>query len=296
MALHGGVSPELVQKCTAKAGKFSSCLDKKTGDSTVWADPHDGRGFIPSGRGPSVKMFGMDIARDFLMSNNLKGIFRGHEQVDEGYSRMTSGKDYFVSTVFSAADYVGLFCNNDENRPAWDRRMFSFGGVGNDGAVVFADLRDGDITPIRIPASDTRKYAAGFTGAQCDREFSLMERSAEPEDTLEGYMRQNHQDLDHVNHSCSLGQTEKDSLKKQVRKTLTTSKNKEFEARKLIDLQGEALVHGESAEICKSIEKDKITLEVYNELVGTDEETLENDIITRENELEADVDAEVDAV
>ena len=75
-----------------------------------------------------------------------------------------------------------------------------------------------------------------------------------------------------------------------MRKVLSTAVNQEFEARKFIDLQGEALIHGENVEICKSMKKDHITQQVYNELRGTDEETLENDMKTREVELEnADV-------
>ena len=298
MALHGGISPELVQKCTGKAGKFSSCLDQRTGWSTQWADPHDRKGFIDSPRGVPVKMFGMDIAEEFLKSNDLLGMFRGHEQEDAGYV-MRKSKGRFVATVFSAADYVGLFCVNAGKVPAWDRGMFSYPGENNYGAIALLDLTDGSVSPVVMTAMGTRTLAARFTGARCPGGFSLMEDSQVSQDSkskLQSFMLQNHQDLDHGNHSCSLGQTEKDSLKEQVRKTLTTSKNKEFEARKLIDLQGEALVHGESAEICKSIEKDKITLEVYSEMVGTDEETLENDIITREHELEVDADAEVGTV
>ena len=51
MAMHGGLSPELKIACSGKGGRFSECLTKTVGQSSVWPDLHDGKGFIPSTRG-----------------------------------------------------------------------------------------------------------------------------------------------------------------------------------------------------------------------------------------------------
>ena len=62
MAMHGGLSPELKSACSGKGGRFSECLTKDVGHTSVWADPHDGDGFIPSRRGGDFHQFGMDVA------------------------------------------------------------------------------------------------------------------------------------------------------------------------------------------------------------------------------------------
>ncbi|CAK9118682.1 unnamed protein product [Durusdinium trenchii] len=253
---------------------------------SAWADPHKGNGWIPSHRGEYIYEFGMDEAKAFLQSNGLKGIFRGHEQVQKGHTSMVYD-GYYVTTVFSAADYVGTFCRGQE--PPW---MFGAAGEGNSGAFVLVDLTDGTVTHQAMSGSKTRALAAQFTGAKCHG--SWLETGSHQSRSIESFMQENHKRLAHGNTSCTLDQTEVDSFKEEVRKILSTSKDQasqEFEARKLIDLQGEALTHGESIEICRSMKKDHITLEVYNELRGTDEEILENDIKVREIELEeSDVD------
>ena len=67
---------------------------------------------------------------------------------------------------------------------------------------------------------------------------------------------------------------------------MDTRKDQEFEARKLVDLQGEALVGQEdSFEVCRSMKKDQLTLEVYKQLRGPDEQVLEEDIEVRAHEL-----------
>ena len=68
---------------------------------------------------------------------------------------------------------------------------------------------------------------------------------------LEGFIEENHKRIKRLGDgnfdSCSL---EKDE-RAEAHQILGSSKNREFEARKLIDLQGEALTHGENLEICK---------------------------------------------
>ena len=296
MAMHGGLSPELMSACSGKGGRFSECLTKHVGYTAVWADPHDGYGFYPSRRGPQFSTFGMDVARAFLESNNLRGIFRGHEQVEKGWVQKEQD-GYFVATVFSAADYVGLFCPYDKRPPGWDKEMFSEPGEGNLGGIVVVDLAEGSHAFQRIGASKTREIAAKFTKAQCKKGFSLLESQSEspPKVTLESFIEDKRKSIKRFgdgNHgngdlvSCSLDKDETEAVKEETRQILANAENREFEVRKLIDLQGEALIHGENLEICKAMKKDKVMLEVYNELDGTDEKILEFDIETREHELE----------
>ena len=293
MALHGGLSPELESACTGKDGRFSECLTKDIGQTTVWPDPHTGEGYIKSRRGRKIQKFGMDLAEAFLKSNNLKAMFRGHEQVKAGYEMKTKG-EYVVTTVFSAADYTGMFCI-DGQQPAWDKKMFSTPGQGNYGAMVLVDRKTGNVKLQKLSPRRSRKLASKFTGASCEWGSGLLQES-QPESpaskgTLESFIEENHKHIKHLrgsSDSCSLEKVETESLKEEARQILRNSEDREFEARKLIDLQGEALTHGENLEICKAIQKDKITLEVYNELDGTDEKILETDIETREDELEAE--------
>eukprot|EP00438_Fugacium_kawagutii_P010621 Skav201641 [mRNA] locus=scaffold3087:82376:83353:+ [translate_table: standard] len=168
MAMHGGISQEFVEACSGKAGRFESCLNQTIGDDLVWPDPHEGDGFVESHRGEGIYKFGMDIAEDFLQSNGLTTIFRGHEQVNEGYTIHSRGK-YSVVTVFSAADYVGLFCDRS-SLPPFDRRMFSAPGEGNDGAIFLQEVTGNgsvDSRPVPMSASETRRLARDFTGATC---------------------------------------------------------------------------------------------------------------------------------
>lgn len=160
--MHGGISPEFVNACTGKAGRFGGCLDRKVGSTTVWADPHTGNGFIESERGSEYHQFGMDKAKAPLQSNELKGIFPGHEQVEDGSRVQSSDDGYFVMTVFSAADYIGVFCRGLWSGPPW---LYSTRGQGNKGAFVLATSTDGSAVSEEMSGRETRALAANFTGA-----------------------------------------------------------------------------------------------------------------------------------
>lgn len=70
----------------------------------LWNDPSEILGFTPSNRGPKVKEFGPNIVNEFLMTNNLKRIVRGHEFFEEGYKWWFDGK---LLSIFSCPRYVG---------------------------------------------------------------------------------------------------------------------------------------------------------------------------------------------
>ena len=144
-------------------------MTKDIGQTTVWPDPHTGEGYIKSQRGRKIQKFGMDLAEAFLKSNNLKAMFRGHEQVKAGYEMKTKG-EYVVTTVFSAADYTGMFCI-DGQQPAWDKKMFSTPGQGNYGAMVLVDRETGEAELEKLSPRRSRALASKFTGASCEWDF-----------------------------------------------------------------------------------------------------------------------------
>ena len=65
LRLYGGRGARPSKPCTGKDGRFSECLTNDIGETTVWADPHDGKGYIDSHRGYGIKKFGMDVAEAF---------------------------------------------------------------------------------------------------------------------------------------------------------------------------------------------------------------------------------------
>ena len=86
MATHGGISPSFVRACSNQRGNFRKCLSQGIGAEMVWADPHEGSGWAASPRGAGAWRFGRDIALQFLYSNGLKRLLRGHEQMAKGIS------------------------------------------------------------------------------------------------------------------------------------------------------------------------------------------------------------------
>eukprot|EP00438_Fugacium_kawagutii_P035455 Skav216636 [mRNA] locus=scaffold1255:147905:154122:+ [translate_table: standard] len=268
VAMHGGISPSFVKKCSGKAGRFGSCLDRTIGESLVWADPHDGDGFIESNRGPGRRRW-RRCARGEAAGGNRR--HRPQDVIDE------FGK--FTGKAASAMQSTGV------SRKA-SKAVINL--EGNDGAIFLLDI-GGSSEPfsqaLNMSGSKARKLARDFTGATC-RGGGLIETS-QTISSLESFIEENHKHLHHGNSSCSLDQEEAANFQEEVRRALTSSNDPEFEARKLIDLQGEALVHGmqESSFICKSMMKDHLTLKVYKELQVADAEVLEHDIETRRDEL-----------
>ncbi|CAE7433927.1 PPP2CB [Symbiodinium sp. CCMP2456] len=178
MATHGGISPSFVRACSYQGGNFHQCLSQGVGTEMVWSDPHEGDGWATSPRGKTKYRFGRDLALQFLRSNGLKRLLRGHEQMANGISTMwldTKG-EYAVQTVFSAADYVGTFCvhkrtNRPLRIPAWDPQMFNAGGHRNLGGMMVIDnsfvSTRFDFHEFRLSGKEARKLAKEFTGAHC---------------------------------------------------------------------------------------------------------------------------------
>ncbi|CAE7846362.1 PP2A5 [Symbiodinium microadriaticum] len=148
----------------------------------VWADPHEGSGWAASPRGAGAWRFGRDIALQFLYSNGLKRLLRGHEQMAKGISTiwLDTKSEYAVQTVFSAADYVGTFCvdkttNRPLRLPAWEPQMFNGGGQRNHGGMMVVDHSAGSRMNFHeciLSGKEARKLAKTFTGAHCHHAVS----------------------------------------------------------------------------------------------------------------------------
>jgi len=310
MALHGGLTSEFVNACQGVAGDFHKCLTWENGKNTRWADPFDGKEkFRESRRGPGIEDFSGQVAYEFLESNGLKRLFRGHTAEANGHRlfEMRSSVDVkAIHTVFSAADYVGVLCITRNRkplvRPSWDRHsakpMLSGPGMNNLGGIMFVDHLDiGDATYAvqLMRGDDARREALQFTGANCQHPKkikitwgpSLLEKGEEPEEEVE--------ELE-AEMACFEPLTSEEAAAHEdfVRETLANASNMEFEARKIIDMQGEALVcdkdpHEEETVNCKTLARDKITMKVYAEMANSSLEILTGDIDHREAVIEEDI-------
>jgi serine/threonine-protein phosphatase PP1 catalytic subunit len=80
-------------------------IRKEESFSYLWNDPSKRPGITTSTRGSTVKEFGPDIVDEFLKTNKLKRIIRGHTALENGYKWWFDGK---LLSLFSCPDYVGL--------------------------------------------------------------------------------------------------------------------------------------------------------------------------------------------
>lgn len=100
LCVHGGIASGL-EHVSQIAGLPSPDLnpDDPMAFQLLWNDPRDMiEGFVPSVRGEGAFYYGNDVTQQFLQTNSLKGIIRGHEVVD-GFREDMDGK---VITIFSS--------------------------------------------------------------------------------------------------------------------------------------------------------------------------------------------------
>ena len=111
LCLHGGIGPNLttidqISNLHRPIEEFGNSII----DSILWSDPApDPRItlYSPSSRGSGF-YFGEKALCDFLNSNNVDIIIRGHECISDGISSLFQ---YHLITVFSASNYCGLVGN-----------------------------------------------------------------------------------------------------------------------------------------------------------------------------------------
>lgn len=109
--VHGGLSPYLnsVESLLDLPMPFSTYFNNQMISDLVWSDPVDTvSGFQLNHRG-SGQIFGPDVVANFLKSNNLKVMLRGHQCTLAGYKPFAN---LLGVTVFSSSNY----CNNINNK------------------------------------------------------------------------------------------------------------------------------------------------------------------------------------
>lgn len=105
ICVHGGPCPDLasIQTLTSIQRPISN-FDDPLICGILWSDPSFNiTGYSPSRRGTGW-LFGNQALAEFLSSNNLNMLIRGHECVSEGYELCFDNQ---LLTVFSASNYCG---------------------------------------------------------------------------------------------------------------------------------------------------------------------------------------------
>ena len=102
--LHGGISQcmKSIEDIEDLERPIMDYTDNKLLEDLMWSDPTEARGFIPSNRGNGT-LFGYLPLVDFLHSNSLKILVRGHQCVNDGVTKFHRGLGY---TVFSSSNYT----------------------------------------------------------------------------------------------------------------------------------------------------------------------------------------------
>jgi protein phosphatase len=109
ICVHGGIGPSIEStKMIESMPRPLLTFDNTIACELLWSDPSEGlSGFLPSCRGLGYK-YGKTAVIDFLESNGLDLLVRGHECLEKGFRYSLGGR---VATVFSASSY----CNSMNN-------------------------------------------------------------------------------------------------------------------------------------------------------------------------------------
>jgi protein phosphatase len=150
LCLHGGIGPGL-RTLSDIRNVFRPVIsyNDETVSDILWSDPSESIAtFLASPRGTG-HMYGEEALREFLSSNGLQILVRGHESVD-GISHRLGGK---VVTVFSASSYCNVLKNS---------------------AAVLQLCADGSSTPRSFPPiRHTLRCDAVFLASQTPNAFKV---------------------------------------------------------------------------------------------------------------------------
>lgn len=109
---HGGISPEMKLDEIRDVGRFDPDLqDQELINDLIWSDPVDTEGFTESHRGLGL-LFGPDVTKQFVTSNNISVVIRSHQYKEFGFSEQHEG---LCITIFSCPKYkyktltIGVF-------------------------------------------------------------------------------------------------------------------------------------------------------------------------------------------
>ena len=108
-----------------------------------------GLGFNPRGAGVA---FGPDVARAFLLNNNLKMIVRSHECIRTGFDLPFLGDEKdLLCTVFSASNY----CGGDNSAAYMVFSRYDECAVPSAGSVTSSSINSNTEDAIPVPIADT---------------------------------------------------------------------------------------------------------------------------------------------
>lgn len=107
LCVHGGISTRLTINKLERADRFDKLTQESIVNDVIWSDPYYKNGSAANPRGSGF-LFGEDIAKQFLMFNNLEMIVRSHQLAIEGYKWDFEG---LCLTVWSAPNYMNK-CSN----------------------------------------------------------------------------------------------------------------------------------------------------------------------------------------
>lgn len=107
LCVHGGISPRLTISKLERVDRFEKIGSESIINDLIWSDPYYKNGFALNPRG-SGYLYGEDIAKQFLMFNNLEMIVRSHQLAIEGYRWDFEG---CCLTIWSAPNYMNK-CSN----------------------------------------------------------------------------------------------------------------------------------------------------------------------------------------
>lgn len=107
---HGGLSPELTKVSQIKEiDRFRQLPDSDMIRDILWSDPaQQVEQWKPNDKRNTSYTFNATVVENFLTTNNLDLMCRGHQAVNDGYEFFA--KRRFV-TIFSAPKYCGSFNN-----------------------------------------------------------------------------------------------------------------------------------------------------------------------------------------
>eukprot|EP00392_Amoebophrya_sp_AT5.2_P000703 g704.t1 len=129
---------------------------------SMWSDPMEGKGIVPSNRGPSLVQFGPDVTMKFLRQNGFHLVVRSH-QPPSNKDGVFFHHDGRLITVFSASNYCGWY--------------------GNTGAVLIFSPGKGDTKATSLPTIEiVRHFSPTFDMLQsadiCTNDLIGMEARA----------------------------------------------------------------------------------------------------------------------
>jgi len=102
-AVHGGLPENLKLAKEINALPREEEVSHPVSFQMLWNDPQEHvRGFAPSMRGGNARVFGRDVAEQFLKQNNLELIVRAHEVFPHGFHRYF---DNLILSLFSCRYY-----------------------------------------------------------------------------------------------------------------------------------------------------------------------------------------------